>query len=259
MAHSTDAQIIPNVNIHINKLTIMRKIITLFALLLCTIVMQGQRTQNVQQGTKGDYEFILPQKPSLNMEYPKGVNLDEGVQTYKALSYDHIFNTAFIYNEKHCGYYDVPHELRSGFSSSVKDLQKENSTLYWKRVKEIMTSIDKYWESHKTYGSDEKVFEVVEQMPSFPGGMGALMQYLSTNIKYPKEAEQRGIQGRVICKFIVNRDGSIENVRVTRNVDPQLDAEAVRVIRNMPTWIPGKHAGEPCRVKFTLPVTFKLH
>ena len=94
-------------------------------------------------------------------------------------------------------------------------------------------------------------------MPTFPGGMGAVMQYLSTNIKYPMEAENKGIQGRVICTFIVGADGSISNVKVSRSVDPLLDNEAVRVIKSMPKWNPGKINGKPCRVKFTLPVTFK--
>ena len=105
--------------------------------------------------------------------------------------------------------------------------------------------------------SKKWVYDPVEEMPSFPGGMGALMQYLSENIKYPKEAEQKGIQGRVICSFVVEKNGSITDVKVRRRVDPSLDDEAVRVIKGMPKWIPGKHYGKPCRVRFQLPVTFK--
>ncbi len=105
---------------------------------------------------------------------------------------------------------------------------------------------------------ETKVFDVVEQMPSYPGGMGALMQYLSNNIKYPVIAEENGIQGRVICTFIVERDGSITDVKVAKSVDPSLDKEAMRVIKSMPNWIPGKQNGSAVRVKFTLPVTFRL-
>lgn len=103
-----------------------------------------------------------------------------------------------------------------------------------------------------------KVFDVVEQMPSYPGGMGALMQYLSSHIKYPAIAEENSIQGRVICTFVVERDGSITDVRVAKSVDPNLDKEATRVIKSMPHWIPGKQNGSAVRVKYTLPVTFRL-
>lgn len=105
---------------------------------------------------------------------------------------------------------------------------------------------------------EQKVFDVVEQMPSFPGGMGALMNYLSQNIKYPVIAEENGIQGRVICTFVVERDGSITDVRVAKSVDPSLDKEAQRVVKSMPRWIPGKQNGSAVRVKYTLPVTFRL-
>ncbi len=105
---------------------------------------------------------------------------------------------------------------------------------------------------------ETKVFDVVEQMPSFPGGPSALMQYLSSNIKYPVVAEENGVQGRVVCTFVVERDGSITDVRVIRSVDPSLDKEAVRVVKGMPKWIPGKQNGSAVRVKYTVPVTFRL-
>ena len=95
-------------------------------------------------------------------------------------------------------------------------------------------------------------------MPSFPGGPSALMQYLSSNIKYPVVAEENGVQGRVVCTFVVERDGSITDVRVVKSVDPSLDKEAVRVVKSMPKWIPGKQNGSAVRVKYTVPVTFKL-
>lgn len=105
---------------------------------------------------------------------------------------------------------------------------------------------------------ENKVFDVVEQMPSFPGGMGALMSWLSQNIKYPTVAAENGISGRVIVQFVVERDGSITDVRVARGVDPYLDKEATRVVKMMPHWIPGKQNGAPVRVKYTVPVVFKL-
>ena len=105
---------------------------------------------------------------------------------------------------------------------------------------------------------DRTVFEVVEQMPSFPGGDAALMSFLSKNIHYPAIAEENGIQGRVVATFVVERDGSISDVKVVKSIDPSLDKEAVRVLKSMPKWIPGKQNGSPVRVKYTVPVTFRL-
>lgn len=104
----------------------------------------------------------------------------------------------------------------------------------------------------------EKVFDVVEQMPTFPGGNEALFAFLSKNIRYPAVAEENGVQGRVIVTFVVERDGSITDVKVIKSVDPSLDKEAMRLVKSMPNWIPGKQNGQAVRVKFTLPVTFQL-
>lgn len=105
---------------------------------------------------------------------------------------------------------------------------------------------------------ENKVFDVVEEQPSFPGGQGALMAWLNDNIKYPVVAAENGIQGKVIVQFVVGKNGSISNVKVLRSVDPSLDKEAVRVVSNMPNWTPGKQNGASVNVRFTLPVTFRL-
>ena len=105
---------------------------------------------------------------------------------------------------------------------------------------------------------ENKVFDVVEQMPSFPGGMQALMEYLGNNVKYPVVAQENGVQGRVVVSFVVERDGSITDVKVVRSVDPSLDKEAVRVVKSMPRWIPGKQNGQAVRVKYNVPVAFRL-
>ena len=106
---------------------------------------------------------------------------------------------------------------------------------------------------------EEVVFVVVESMPEFPGGQQALFKYLSENVKYPVIAQENGIQGRVICQFVVNKDGSIVDVEVVRSGgDASLDKEAVRVIKSMPKWKPGKQRGKAVRVKYTVPVNFKL-
>ncbi|MBP8641509.1 MAG: energy transducer TonB [Prevotella copri] len=103
-----------------------------------------------------------------------------------------------------------------------------------------------------------KVFDVVEEMPHFPGGPAALQAFLSSNTKYPVVAQENGVQGRVIVSFVVERDGSITDVRVVRSVDPSLDREASRVVRSMPRWSPGKQNGSTVRVKYTVPVVFRL-
>ena len=105
---------------------------------------------------------------------------------------------------------------------------------------------------------ETKVFDVVEEMPQFPGGSSALFEYLSKNIKYPVVAEENGVQGRVVVTFVVERDGSITDVKVVKSVDPSLDKEAQRVVKSMPHWIPGKPNGSAVRVKYTVPVTFRL-
>jgi protein TonB len=106
---------------------------------------------------------------------------------------------------------------------------------------------------------EDVIFKVVESMPEFPGGQQALFKFLSENVKYPVIAQENGIQGRVICQFTVNKDGSIVDIEVVKTGgDPSLDKEAIRVIKSMPKWNPGKQRGKPVRVKYTIPVNFKL-
>ena len=106
--------------------------------------------------------------------------------------------------------------------------------------------------------SAQQIFTVVEKQPEFPGGTAELFKYLSKAIKYPVIAQENGIQGRVVCSFVVNRDGSIVDIQVMRGVDPSLDKEAIRVISEMPKWKPGEQRGKPVRVRFILPVQFRL-
>ena len=112
--------------------------------------------------------------------------------------------------------------------------------------------------SSKSREMNEQVFTVVEKMPSFPGGDAELLKYIATNIKYPKESQDNGEQGRVICSFIVGRDGSVNNPEVLRGVTPLLNEEAVRVINTMPRWNPGMQRGTAVAVKYTVPITFRL-
>lgn len=105
---------------------------------------------------------------------------------------------------------------------------------------------------------EQEIFTVVEEMPSFPGGMGECMKFLAKNINYPTISQENGVQGRVIVQFVVNTDGSVVDPVVVRGVDPYLDKEALRVIKMMPKWSPGKQRNKPVRVKYTVPVMFRL-
>lgn len=105
---------------------------------------------------------------------------------------------------------------------------------------------------------ENKVFDIVEEMPSFPGGMGALNKYLHDNVHYPVVAQENGVQGRVTISFVVEKDGSVTDVKVAKSVDPSLDKEALRVVRGMPRWTPGKQNGATVRVKYNVPVVFRL-
>ena len=148
---------------------------------------------------------------------------------------------------------------------SQEDLNKTNTAIGSFDVKgndeaggEVLKAKEVIAQPEPPKEEETKIFEVVEQMPSFPGGQAALFEFLSKNIRYPVVAEENGIQGRVIVTFVVERDGSITDVRVAKSVDPSLDKEAVRVTKSMPHWNPGMQNGGPVRVKFTLPVTFRL-
>lgn len=104
----------------------------------------------------------------------------------------------------------------------------------------------------------EKVYEVVDVMPEFPGGVKALLDFISTNVQYPETARQKGIEGRVVVQCVVEKDGSINEVKVLRGIVEELDEEAVRVVNSMPKWTPARQGGQPVRCKYTLPISFKL-
>jgi len=104
----------------------------------------------------------------------------------------------------------------------------------------------------------DSIFETVEEMPMYPGGEMAMMELLRDNVQYPAEAKAKGIQGRVVVQFVIDKDGSVTDAEVVRSVDPQLDAEALRVVGMMPKWTPAKQKGKPVRVRFTLPIQYRL-
>ena len=106
--------------------------------------------------------------------------------------------------------------------------------------------------------TNEKVYDTVEQMPEYPGGMQAMIEFLQTNMKYPEDAAKQKVEGRVMVQFVVETDGSVSDVHVAKQVFPSLDAEAIRVVQAMPKWTPGKNGGQVVRVKYNLPIVFRM-
>ena len=144
---------------------------------------------------------------------------------------------------------------------TTKDAAREPMTMTLQPSSSTPTSddvevvdVDMYPETH-----DSDAFDVVEKMPEYPGGIEAFMKFLSENVRYPEAASKAGIQGRVLVNFIVEKDGSISNIHVIQNVNEYLDAEAVRVVGAMPKWMPGMQEGKAVRVKYTVPISFRLN
>ena len=120
------------------------------------------------------------------------------------------------------------------------------------------TVIAKDSHSVKKQIEQDSALDVYDQMPQFKGGDVALMDFLRTNISYPKDAAEQGLQGRVVLRFIIEKDGTISNCEILKSASLSLDTEALRVVNSMPQWIPGKHKGKVVRVRYVLPVTFRL-
>ena len=106
--------------------------------------------------------------------------------------------------------------------------------------------------------TNQKVYDTVDQMPEYPGGMQAMIEFLQTSMKYPEDAAKQKVEGRVMVQFVVETDGSVSDVHVAKQVFPSLDAEAIRVVQAMPKWTPGKNGGQVVRVKYNLPIVFRI-
>ena len=152
--------------------------------------------------------------------------------------------------------FTIPIIFRLNTPESANEEKKSSSTM-GKNISEGGIMLD----GNKTEknANGEEVFQVVEKMPEYPGGMGELMKFLQQNMKYPEKAQKEGVQGRVIVQFIVDKTGKITNPTILRSVSPELDAEAIRVVNALPLWQPGEQKGEAVNVKFTLPMTFRLN
>ena len=154
-------------------------------------------------------------------------------------------------------------ELVTENIEAVSVLSGESATKLWGSKGEngvIVITTKTKTEAEGTKGDDdEKAFQHVEKMPVFPGGDMAMMEFLSKNIKYPVEAQKKELQGRVVVSFVVEKDGSLSDVQVAKSVDPQLDEEALRVVKSMPNWTPGMHNGKAVRVKYYVPISYRLN
>ena len=154
---------------------------------------------------------------------------------------------------------------KEGYKSYTKTIELTESadntlsaTLEPKKAQETGVAKVQNTSSHSEEGEEEEVFQTVEVQPEFPGGMAAMIRWLSANLVYPSACRDAGIQGRVIVQFVVNTDGSVSDVQLVKPVNPHLDKEAIRVVSSMPNWKPGEMRGKKVRVRYTLPVTFRL-
>lgn len=143
--------------------------------------------------------------------------------------------------------------------SDTEDVKEANIAVSEDVGQKVDISYTPPVEEKEEEAEETVIFDIVEKMPEFPGGTAALMKYLSEHIKYPTISQENGVQGRVIVQFVVNRDGSIVDAKVARGVDPYLDKEALRVVSSMPKWNPGMQRSKAVRVKYTLPVMFRLN
>ena len=146
-------------------------------------------------------------------------------------------------------------ETETAFGQKDNDKGTEDRNVTRTLKEEVV--VEKKVEPEKK-AEPEQIFKSVEQMPTFPGGEAALMKYLSSHIQYPAMAQENNVQGRVVLQFVVEKDGRVGEVKVVRSVDKDLDREAVRVCKTLPKFTPGRQNGQPVRVRYTLPVSFKL-
>jgi TonB family protein len=147
------------------------------------------------------------------------------------------------------GYAPVTNSTEKSDTTKKSEVKKTPTPVSTSKTQESPASVK---------AQEDVVYIVVENMPEFPGGNDALFKFLAENIKYPVTAQTAGIQGRVICQFVVEHDGTISEAEIVRSIDESLDNEAIRIIKAMPAWTPGKQRGETVRVKYTLPINFRL-
>ena len=211
----------------------------------------GTRDELMKQGILKDGQVLLNKDYSTKID----IRIDKEIKLYS--------KSAELLTSHPANAYELMPDVNKQYVLKITD-----PLLFWSKSnylviqvglsKEIQVQDQSEAKTETQELDDNKIYDVCDEMPQFPGGPQALFEYLSKSIKYPVDAENNHIKGRVIVQYVVERDGSISNVIVTKSVYPSLDNEAIRVIQSMPHWIPGKKDGVAVRVKYTVPVTFNL-
>ena len=216
------------------------------------IALQEQRekmaaAELLQQEEEPDEPEPEPEEQKLEMEIPE---VPEEVLATVQVTQIAIVDADQVKNEV----MDMEEQKEDNTARGVVNQEGSDDADKFKAVVEQVVVKEPEPEKPK----EEEIFQAVEQPAEFPGGNAALMKWLSQNIRYPEAAQQNDIQGRVVVKFVVEKDGSIGQATIVKGVDKDLDREAIRVVKKMPKWQPGKNNGVAVRSYFNLPVTFKL-
>lgn len=211
----------------------------------------GTRDELMKQGILKDGQVLLNKDYSTKID----IRIDKEIKLYS--------KSAELLTSHPANAYELMPDVNKQYVLKITD-----PLLFWSKSnylviqvglsKEIQVQDQSEAKTETQELDDNKIYDVCDEMPQFPGGPQALFEYLSKSIKYPVDAENNHIKGRVIVQYVVEREGSISNVIVIKSVYPSLDNEAIRVIQSMPHWIPGKKDGVAVRVKYTVPVTFNL-
>ena len=221
-----------------------------------------QKGNELLEAKKYDKAFAAYEKAATDGHAGAQYNLGTFYIEGKVVPQD--YNKAVEWFEKAAnqGLKDAQFNLAAMYHQGAGVPKDEQKAEYWAKIYKDIEKLPVKQEETPNFPFPPRNMEPVVQAPdeeaSFPGGQQELMNWLSQNMQYPAEAMQKGIQGRVMVGFVINKDGTVDEVKVVRSVDPALDAEAVRVIKAMPKWTPGKKDGKVVRVGYTLPITFKM-
>lgn len=187
------------------------------------------------------------------LEQPEPEKLPEEVLNSVKVTELKIVEDEKVKKEDEIKAQDELKETTTAFGSSDNDKGTDDRNITETKKEEVIVE-----KKEEKPAEPEKIFTSVEQNPEFPGGQAALLKYLSSHIQYPPQAAENGKEGKVVVQFVVEKDGHVGEVKVVRSVDKDLDREAIRVCKSLPKFTPGRQNGQPVRVWFTLPVTFKL-
>lgn len=246
----------------------MKKFICVFVCLMTMVVSaNAQNLLKIKQLALNEFKQSLnaPSQFILTDKYGNRISVSQLDAAYLKATYDTIkkydCDSVVSYKRMYEPCYIVTiigdaMNSMGGYIQIVKTYYVYNNEASSRRLyKETRISVEKY---NRNEELNNEEYDVVEQMPSFPNGMGGLMKWIKDNMKYPVIAVENGIQGRVIVQLVIEKDGTVTDVHIAKSVDPSLDKEAIRLAKMMPKWIPGKSNGSNVRCKYTIPITFKL-